>query len=84
MSDIVADFDRRHRDAISAAIEVGRQRRLLHKLVEPVAGADAFWTLLVAVAVEVAQGLRDREDGLALLRYEFRTMARNAWVTRPR
>lgn len=84
IADLVAGFDQRHRDALAAAIHLGQRRRLLHTLVEPEHSADAFWTLLLSVAIEVAQGVRGREPGIALLRYQFRTLARNAWVTRPR
>lgn len=80
---VVEAFHQAMRVEITAILEVARSRRLLHQLVEPRAEADVFWTLMLAVAVEVAQGLRDRDEALDALRYHFLSLARNRRVTRP-
>ncbi|XVX20598.1 TetR/AcrR family transcriptional regulator [Actinomycetota bacterium] len=79
----VAGLHQRQRDEIADVLRVARSRRLLHSMVEPAAEADVFWTLLLSVAIEVAQGLRPADDGLATVRYHFLTLARSRRVTRP-
>lgn len=79
---LVADLNRRQRDELAAILTSAQDRRLLHRMVQPEAEADVFWTLMLAMATEVAQDLRDRDDGLAALRYHFLSLARNKKVTR--
>lgn len=64
-------------------LSAAQKRKLLHSLVQADLEADIFWTLMLAVAIEVAQGTREREQALAALRYHFRRLARNQKVTRP-
>lgn len=80
----IAAYEQRHIAALAASLQEAKRRRLLHRLVEPEAEAEVFWTLLQSVATEVAIGGRDRDEAIDLMRYHFRRLARSARVTRPR
>lgn len=82
--DLLTALNDRQVAAFEAAFRAAHDRRLLHALVDPRREAEVFWTLLLAVAIEVAQGIRDRRAGLETLRYHFLSLARNRRVTRPR
>lgn len=82
--DVLDRFDRRHRAEVAAVLEHAKRNRILHAMVDPQREADVFWSLLVSIAIEAAQGLRAHDEGLDLVRYHFVRLARNARIAAPR
>lgn len=82
IAEVVGAFSRRRQAELRTLLEAAKQKRILHSLVDPEHEAEVFWTLMLSVAIEVAQGLRDRTRGREMLRYHFIRLARNERVTR--
>lgn len=80
--DLLAELHDRRVSAIETILKAARDNRLLHSMVDPHQEADVCWTLMLSIAIEVAQGIRARSQGLETLRYHFLRLARNKRVTR--
>lgn len=79
----VSELHDRRVSEFESILEIARKRKLLHAMVVARPEADIFWTLMLAVAIEVAQRTRDRAEGLEALHYHFLRLGRNQKVTRP-
>lgn len=82
--DVVEDANRRHRAEVAAVLQEAKRRWLLHGMVDPQREAEVIWSLMVSMAIEAAQGLRDSDDGLDLIRYHVVRLARNKIIAAPR
>lgn len=78
----VEEMTGRRRSDIAEVVRAAQRRGILHALVEPELEADVFWSLLLSVSIEVADGVRERSAALDLMRYHFRRLAKNKRVTR--
>lgn len=81
---VVEDADRRRREEIADVLQQAKSNWLLHGMVEPEQEADVLWSLLVAIAIETAQGLRDSASSYDLVQYHVARLARNKLIAAPR
>lgn len=81
---VVGEANGRRQAEIADILREAKRHRLLHTLVEPQQEAAVFWMLLLNLAIDVANGVRPRDEAVELMRYHFRRLARTPRISRPR
>lgn len=75
VAETVARFERGQVEVLADAIIEGQRREILHPSIDARPSAGVLWLVLMGIAVDVAFGIRDREDAWTTLRYHFMTLA---------